>query len=233
VCLASSVPAFAYPDYLALFRSDPYRNTRFNSCDTCHMSPEGGDARNEFGSEFSKTFMISPMLRVQFPDRFVYPVVKAGDTVTIHFSDPANKQVVVENGARKMVLDLEKKSVDGIVAAVSGAAPAAVAASPGQAAPLQAGSEVPVDEYAREGAFFGSNVVNLPNGKPQKAGGVDFWLGHRFTQPAFNGAAGDLFGFDSSARVGYGVRVGLTNQISVSAMRSNLNKTVEFGSSRR
>jgi hypothetical protein len=92
------------------------------------------------------------------------------------------------------------------------------------------GSIVPVDEDAREGAFFGSNVVNLPNGKPQAAGGVDFWVGHRFTQPAFNRAASDLFGLDSSARIGFGVRAGLTDRISVSAMRSNLDKTIELSS---
>jgi hypothetical protein len=129
-------------------------------------------------------------------------------------------------------VDAERKAVDGTAAASLaggglGATPAPVAAG-GIGLPR---SEVPVDDYAREGAFFGMNVVNLPNGKPQRAGSVDFWLGHRFSLPAFNRAAGSWFGLDSSAFVGYGLRVGLTDRISVAAMRSNLDKTVEFSSS--
>jgi hypothetical protein len=87
-----------------------------------------------------------------------------------------------------------------------------------------------VDQDAREGAFFGSNIVNLPNGKPQKAGGVDFSIGHRFTQDPDTAGLGGLFGFDSSAVVAFGVRVGVTDRVSVSVLRSNLYKTISLGS---
>jgi hypothetical protein len=200
------------------------------------MSASGGDARNEFGLAFADTLMITPMLRAQFPDRFVFPTMRVSDTLTILFSDPERSQVVVQTGATtRTLVDVDRMSVDGRVVSVPQAATTVRAAS-SEASAVQnvqsedGGSRVPVDDYAREGAFFGANVVNLPNGKPQTAGGVDFWVGHRFTQPAFNRAASDLFGLDSSARIGFGVRVGLTDRISVSAMRSNLDKTIELSS---
>jgi hypothetical protein len=91
--------------------------------------------------------------------------------------------------------------------------------------------EIPVDAYAREGAYFGSRVVNLPNGKPQKKGGVDFFIGHRFSDDVSNAGFGRLFGFDSSATVAYGVSVGLTNRLSVALTRSNLFRTISLDSS--
>ena len=78
-----------------------------------------------------------------------------------------------------------------------------------------------MDEYAREGAFFGPNIVNLPAGKPIKAGGVDFIIGHRLRQDIKAAGFGGLFGFDSSANIAFGGRVGLTDRLSVAVMRSN------------
>src|SRR5262249_31692948 len=89
---------------------------------------------------------------------------------------------------------------------------------------------VSVDQFAREGAFFGSNIVNLPDGKPQKAGGVDFFIGHRFTQDVSRAGLGGLFGFDSSANVAYGVRAGITDRLSITVLRSNLFQTISLGS---
>src|SRR3989449_11187023 len=95
VVLYSSAPAFAMPQFLQMFRADPFRNPAFDGCNTCHMSPEGGDARNTFGQAFeSGGERITPMLRAQFPDRFIYPLSRVSDALTIHFSDPNNKQVV-------------------------------------------------------------------------------------------------------------------------------------------
>jgi hypothetical protein len=130
-----------------------------------------------------------------------------------------------------MLVDVAGVSVDGRAALVPGGTRVAPQEAREDAEDSDgASSGIRVDDDAREGAFFGANVVNLPNGKPQSAGGVDFWVGHRFTQPAFNRAARDLFGLDSSARIGFGVRVGLTDRISVAAMRSNLDKTIELNS---
>ena len=107
------IPAFAMPQFLELFLADPFHRPGVDGCITCHMSPEGGDARNPFGQAFeSGGEIITPMLRAQFPDRFVYPVSRVNDGLVIHFSDPANKQIVVESGAVKALVDVEKKMVD-------------------------------------------------------------------------------------------------------------------------
>jgi len=238
----STISAFARPEFLEKFRSDPFRNPAVDGCNTCHMSPQGGDARNVFGQAFERGGKeITPMLRAQFPDRFAYPTSRT-DSLVIHFSDPANQQVVMESAGRRMLVDVDKKTLDGTPATTPGAvAPAAGAATPArQAAPDSAPR---TDEYAREGAFFGSNVVNLPNGKPTQAGEVDFFIGHRFAQPVClhkcelrGGGLGDFFGFDSPATIAFSGRVGLTNRLSVAVMRSNFFKSsldrtpIEFSS---
>jgi Membrane bound beta barrel domain (DUF5777) len=166
------------------------------------------------------------MLRAQFPDRFVYPTSKIGDNVTIHFSDPNNQQMVMETAGVKNLVDITKRSVDGrpAVAANEPAASSTLAAS--ASAPQE--SKVPVDAFAREGAFFGSNVVNLPDGKPQKKGGVDFWVGHRFTTDVQAAGVSGLFGFDFPAVVAFGARIGVTDRLSVTVLRSAFAKTISL-----
>jgi len=196
------------------------------------MSPQGGDARNAFGQAFeSGGEQITTLLRAQFPDRFVYPISRVSDALTIHFSDPDKKQIVVETGGMRNLVDVDRLTVNG-TPATNMTSPVRVAIPSGQDT-AGAASEVRVDPYAREGAFFGSNVVNLPNGKPQKGGGVDFFIGHRFAgQDVKDSGFGRLFGFDSSAAITYGVRAGLTDRLSVSFYRTSLalGQTISIGS---
>ena len=227
VCAGS---AFAYPMFLEQFRNDPFRQSSMDGCAVCHVNPQGGGDRNVFGQAFERGGeRITPMLRSQFPDRFAYPISRDG-AVVIHFADPENKQIVVETGGNRALVDVASKTLNGTPAS-SGAAPTATAAVSAPAARNEAPIS-PVDSFAREGAFFGSQIVNLPNGKPIRAGGVDFLIGHRFRSPVSlsRQGFGELFGLDSSATVDFGVRVGLTNYLSVAAARSNLNKTIELSS---
>jgi hypothetical protein len=224
--LISASSAFAFPNYLEDFRRDPLRRSTVDGCNTCHMTPAGGDARNPFGLAFaSNGFRITTPLRAQFPDRFNYPTLRGAGGIVFHFADPGNKQMVVENGGTRMLVDIEAKSVDGNAAASPGGAATAVASSSSQGS-----SDVRIDPLAREGAFFGMSVVNLPNGKPMDKGAVDFMIGHRFSQAISDAGLGGAFGFDSSATVAYGVRVGLSDRLSVGFMRSNMFKTIEFSS---
>jgi hypothetical protein len=131
--LFSNVSAFAMPQFLQLYRSDPFRNPAQDGCITCHMSPEGGDARNVFGQAFERAGeQITPMLRAQFPDRFIVPVSRQAAGLVMHFSDPGNKQVVIESGGRMTLVDLDRKTVDGTPAATPGAAPPAAASTAAQ-----------------------------------------------------------------------------------------------------
>src|SRR5262245_42838043 len=99
--LTANVSAFAYPNFLEDYKADKLTNPKNKDviCNFCHMSPGGGDERNEFGKTFEAGGeKFTPMLRAQFPDRFSYPILKVNDTLTIHFSDPDNKVVVVQSG---------------------------------------------------------------------------------------------------------------------------------------
>ena len=228
--LFSANSAFSFPMFLDLFRADPYRRQTIDGCGTCHINPEGGGNRNPFGLAFAEgEFTITPLLRAQWADRFAYPTSTSGQ-LTVHFSDPQNRQVVVETAGVKTAVDVAARTAGGQPAA--GGAPAAASA----VAPAAQGDTANIDPYAREGAFFGRQVVNLPTGKPMRKGGVDFMVGHRFFQPVYtydfqgNRNWSSMLGFDSSAIVGYGFWVGLANWMEVGFLRSNLDKTMEFNS---
>jgi hypothetical protein len=243
--LAANVSAFAYPNFLEDYKADKFTNPKNKDavCNFCHMSPGGGDERNEFGKTFETGGeKFTPLLRAQFPDRFSYPMLKVSDTLTIHFSDPDNKVVVVQSGDTHAEVNLEKKTVDGKPATPSGGGDI-VMTPPAQPAARAPGgavnnfgqgdsrTRIPTDPLSREGAFFGQNIINLPNGKGLPGGGVDFWIGHRFPQKVFaEDSPANLFGFDSAATVAFGVRAGITDRLSVSMSRSNFFRTIEFSS---
>jgi len=234
VFVAANVSAFAYPNFLEDYKADRFSKMKDAVCDFCHMSPTGGDERNPFGKVFEAGGeKFTPMLRAQFPERFSYPMVKVNDTFIVHFSDPDNKIVVVESGGTRVAVDIEKHTVDGkpAGAGIASAQPVPAGTRMAVQSTRERKSEIPTDPYAREGAFFGQNVVDLPNGKAEKKGGVDFWIGHRFPEKTFQRASpARLFGFDSSATVAFGVRVGLTDRLSIAATRTNYFRTVELSS---
>ena len=214
-----TVPAFSMPQFLQAFRTDPFRNPSLDGCGTCHVSPQGGGPRNPFGQAFmANGERFTALFRAQFPDHFNYPVTKISDRLTIHFSDPDKKQIVTETDGMRSLVDVAATTVNGQPASTAAAPP-----PPPEAASLAASlaPAIPVDPYAREGVFFGSNIVNLPDGKPMKAGEVDFLIGHRFLQDINSAGPGGLAGFDSGAWITFGGRVGLTDRISVGAQRSN------------
>lgn len=221
-----SLPVFGMPVFLQAFRSDPFRNPAIDGCSTCHLEPQGGGPRNAFGQAFENDGeRLTPMLRAQFPDRFVYPSSKISETMTIHFSDPSKKQIVVDTNGVKHLVDVDAKTVDSRPATAGG--PSTVPAAGLSAAIASKPSEVPVDPYNREGAFFGSNVVNLPDGKPLKAGEVDFLVGHRFLQDVKSAGPGALGGLDSGAYITFGGRVGITDRLSVGVQRSNFFRSTQ------
>jgi hypothetical protein len=243
IIMAMSVNASAYPMFLEAYKTDKFTNPKNKDvvCNFCHMSPSGGDDRNPFGQAFERGGEVfTPMLRAQYPDRFSYPTTKVDEGLTIHFSDPENKVVIIETAGKKVAIDASKQTVDGkaataaVVAAVTPTPAEQVAPSrPSPAANLTtpAASAVPVDPLAREGAFFGSNVVDLPNGKPLRKGEVDFLIGHRFPYATFqSNSASDFFGFDSGAIVTFGFNFGVTDRVSVGIARSNYFRTIQLSS---
>ncbi len=233
LALGVSVPGWAFPDFLDAYREDPFRNPDVDSCGLCHVDPNGGGDNTEFGLAFYDAgFNFTPMLRADYPDSFTYRTSRIGDLLVVHFTDPENNKVVVELEGQKYLVDLESRSIPGLPDDPPPDAPDPAQAPPPDASGFAPRSDIPVDTYAREGAFFGSRVVNLSNAKPMRRGGVEFLIGHRFNMPVFTrNSPKNIFGFDGGAFITFGVQVGLTDWMSVSAMRSNLGRTVELASS--
>jgi hypothetical protein len=230
-CLLCSQNAFSFPMFLDAFRADAYRRVTVDGCGTCHVSPQGGGDRNPFGQAFEAGGeTITPLLRVNWPDRFDYPTSLSGG-LTVHFSDPANRQAVVEVSGVKTLLDLTARTAGGQAAS----APAVNTSAPATQTPT-ASVEGGVDPFAREGALFGMNVVNLPNGKPQRKGGVDFVVAHRFSQSVYrydaegNRRWNSMLGFDSAAYVSYGFKFGATDRLSLGFLRTTIDNAMEFNS---
>jgi hypothetical protein len=222
--VASAAPLEAFPQFLQLFQADPFRRPEVDGCGTCHVNPGGGGPRNQFGQAFEANQMrVTPMLRSQFPDRFVYPTSRVDPDNVIHFADPDDRTVVVELGGVRYLVDVAARNVPGLDTSPT--------QSLAEANTLQGDTPSPVDPATSEGAFFGPRIVNLPNGKGLGARDVEFLIGHRFGEPLFTkNSPGNLLGFDSFAAVTFGVEVGLTDWMSVSAMRSNLDRTIEIAS---
>jgi hypothetical protein len=108
-----AVSAFALPDLVAVYEKDPMAKIKNGDCTLCHEGPLGGQ-RNAFGDAFGDNLhQITPLLRAQFPDYFSYPTLKVNSNLTIHFSDPEKKLVVVESSGKKVEVDLAETTVDG------------------------------------------------------------------------------------------------------------------------
>jgi len=105
--------AVALPNFIETYSSDPMAKIKNGDCTLCHESTLGG-GRNPFGDAFGDNLHeITPLLRAQFPGYFTYPVLKVNDNLTIHFSDPKKKYVVVEANGRKFEVGVEDMTVDG------------------------------------------------------------------------------------------------------------------------
>jgi|SRR5882724_4915407 len=105
--------AIALPDLLTAYKEDPMAKKKDADCTLCHEAPHGGQ-RNYFGDAVADNLHeITPLLRAQFPQNFSYPVLKVNDNLTIHFSDPEKKYIVVEANGKKVEVGVETMTVDG------------------------------------------------------------------------------------------------------------------------
>lgn len=112
IVLGFALPAWARPEYMVKYQADPMRRAEVTGCGTCHVKPDGGGARNEFGTAFDNaTRDITPLLRASFPQQFNVASAKLPDGTTFFMSDPASRVVVVERGNEKTAV-----SIDGLTA---------------------------------------------------------------------------------------------------------------------
>lgn len=105
--VAATPPLAARPDYMVKFQADPMRRASVNGCGTCHVKPDGGGARNDFGAAFDAANRdITPLLRASFPQQFDVAAAKLPDGTTFYMADPASRVVVMEREKQKVVVSV-------------------------------------------------------------------------------------------------------------------------------
>ena len=99
--------AEARPQYLAMFQADPMRKPDVDGCATCHVNPNGGGARNEFGMAYERANdTITPLLRASHPQNFTFESATLPDGSKFYFSDPASKFAIYEKSGNRVVVDI-------------------------------------------------------------------------------------------------------------------------------
>ena len=105
--LGGARPAMARPEYLARFQADPMRKAGVDGCGACHVKPDGGGARNDFGAAYDAAAReITPLLRATFPSHFTFTSATLPDGSSFSFSDPQSRVAIFERDKQKTVVNL-------------------------------------------------------------------------------------------------------------------------------
>ena len=90
-----------------MFQADPMRKPDVDGCATCHVNPNGGGARNEFGMAYERANdTITPLLRASHPQNFTFESATLPDGSKFYFSDPASKFAIYEKNGNRVVVDI-------------------------------------------------------------------------------------------------------------------------------
>ncbi len=215
---------FGRPEFFARFAADPFSKPEWRTamCATCHINPKGGGQRNEFGRAFARNgFMVTPELRLNWPDRFV-PSLSSdaradGTALKVTWAAGRDDAVLVEINGMQFLVNRVLTTVEKVEAPQ-------VQAYLTEAAPPSASSAVPVVplEELQNPATKDHYLVNLPTNRARSAGSLHLRFSHRFSDPVASGTGRfrDLFGFDSFSRSSFGLEVGLLKRISFVTYRS-------------
>lgn len=198
-------PVQAFPDYLKIYAADPYSRAELRAkCSVCHVNPQGGGERNDFGKAFQAAGRtITPALRAQFPDRF-----NAAQAPNVKFLEGSDAEAVVEIDGKQYLINTRTKTV-------KEAAPTTMAVEKAPA-PRQAPAAAGPDNIYRPADV---RLVNLPTAIAIPKGSLWTDFTHRFPFGEPTNAKG-LFGLDTQAYPSFGFIYGLTDRFHVGAYRS-------------
>ena len=211
--VASNLPVQAFPDYLKLYAKDPQARADLKSkCSVCHINPQGGGERNEFGRAFQAAGLtITPALRSRFAQLF--PGVTTQAAPAVSFVTDSDHEAIVEVGGRRYLIDTRTKSVREMASPINAPVPAENSV---------ADASTPKPEPTPKANIYVAGdlrLVNLPSAAPIAAGTLWTEFTHRFPFGKPSNVEG-LFGLDSEALPSFGIIYGLTDRLHVGAYRS-------------
>ena len=206
--------AQARPEFLRLFAADPLSRPELRSqCSTCHIDPDGGGPRNEFGRAFAAAgFKITPELRANFPSRFLPPSNQTGNQSgppPVTFVKNSDSQAIIEINGKEFLIDTKARTVSEVTTSGPGKNIATTSPKP---SPAPSTSEPDVYQPADV------RLINLPTAMPIPRHSLWVDFNHRFPDDVTD--AKNLFGLDGFGVPSFGFTYGVTDRIHVGAYRS-------------
>jgi hypothetical protein len=200
--IAASVQA--RPEYLRIFAADPDSRPELRGkCSVCHLNPEGGGERNEFGKSFAQAGLsITPELKRRFPGMFLQ-----SEKPPVSFVEGSDAEAIVELNGKRFMINTRDKTVKEIepVPAQQQTAAAAPAAKRVEAPKIYRPADV--------------RLINLPTTIAIPKGSLWTDFTHRFPFGETTDAA-TLFGLDTFAIPAFGFVYGVTDRIHIGAYRA-------------
>ena len=156
------------------------------------------------------------------------------DKIKVVFDDANPGVVYIESNGERVRVDVNKKTVEPVVAT------AAAPADPSGPDTIPAAAEPQVEESAysfdKGEEPYDSRLINVPTPKKVPKGTWNMDFTHRFTQPLhpLDQSGRNLLGLDSFGIASFGIRYGVTDKLFLSAYRSplcqrGLCRTIELG----